>query len=170
MTAIQFVKRTVFGLLLVSILTAGCAPAPTPAPTATAQATATQTPTELPTVTDTPLPTATALPTRTPAPTSTPIPPNELADAHFLTSGFLDGWRYFITIESPNPITGEYTAVMGENKEYTCEVMNQFPKRLYCIGRLAKVDDYVPYVVFEKETQRKVFEGKVFIPIPSRKY
>jgi hypothetical protein len=118
-----------------------------------------------PTSTATLPPTSTAMPTDTPAPTATPVPPNELADAKFLTSGQLSGWRYFIAVEAPKPIIGQYTMNVEDSKLYSCEVIPQFPKRLYCTGQLQVLDDYINYVILEKASGRKVFEGRLFIPV-----
>jgi hypothetical protein len=100
-----------------------------------------------------------------PAATSTSTPVSELADAVYFTSGYLDGWNFFFAIETSQPVTGSYYAIVDGNKDYTCEVQMRYPNRLYCHGRLPKMEDWVDYEVYEAGTARLVSEGNFFIPM-----
>lgn len=148
-------------------LIAGCtALSAPPTPTVTQPApTHTATHTPLPSATPTPEPTRTATltPSQTPTPTATVIA--ELSDASFYTSGFLSGYRYFFAVQAKQPIQGQYRARV-ENKDYTCEPNPSHPNRLYCYGRLAKVDGTVSYQIIEETSGKTVFSGEIFIPLP----
>lgn len=136
--------------------------------------------TEKPTrpVTQTSLPTATEKPTTQPEPTeewtatpfssSTPEPPLPPADnwegAAFYTAGFLQNWNFFIAVQLKEDIQGSYYAVVGKGKTYYCS-NNYNPRRLYCTGPLARLDDWVEYEIFDRVSNQSVFKNKVFIPL-----
>jgi hypothetical protein len=122
------------------------------------------------------VPTATITPTETPLPTETPtITPTptatfqaDFSEATFYTAGPLAGFRFLIAVELKQPVKGEYYALVGGSKEYTCEVLAAYPNRLYCTGRQAAAQEYVTYQIFEKATDRPVFAGKVWADLPLR--
>ncbi len=156
--------------LFISLLSA-CGPTADKTPGLTATVSEpTAVPTQRPT--ETVEPTATTVPatpteavTNTPASTATPTLPAEMQGATFFTGGLLSDWRYFISIQAQQPITGQYYAMVDGNKEYECHVETIYPDRLYCVGRLPAVDKTVEYVVHEQQSGAAVFEGEVFIPL-----
>ena len=163
-------------VLITIILISGCAPsqqpAVTPSPTVLPQQTEpASTPTQPPTPTATalpPTPTITSSPTIVPSetPTSTPAPQTDFSEAVFYTAGFPSKWNYFFAIQLPSgTIQGDYYAVVDENKEYTCEVLAAYPDRLYCTGPLAAANDFIDYAIYEKDSNLKVFEGNIFVPL-----
>ena len=167
-------RRFIFILAVFTILfAAGCAAqgaVPTPSPEVpTRQLTTTAT--MVPEPTNTPIPptaTITSSPTIVPSETSTstPAPQTDFSEATLYTAGFLPKWRYFFAVKVPaDSIEGEYYAVVDRNKDYSCEVQAQYPNRLYCTGPLAAADDTIHYVIYEKETNLKVFEGDIFVPL-----
>ena len=82
------------------------------------------------------------------------------------TAGFLPKWRYFFAVKVPSDtIEGEYYAIVDRNKEYSCEILAAYPNRLYCTGPLSAANDFIDYVIFEKDTDLKVFEGSIFVPL-----
>lgn len=171
------VNKRLFQFFFIAILVSswgisGCSPQaiePTPAQQ-----------TEIPTrrATQTSMPTATEKPTRqsepteewtaTPFSSSTPEPTLPPADnwegAAFYTAGFLQNWNFFIAVQLKEDIKGSYYAVVGKGKTYYCS-NNYNPRRLYCTGPLARLDDWVDYEIFEKLSNQSVFKGSVFIPL-----
>jgi hypothetical protein len=160
------IKNILSALILSGIVLTGCQTAtPSPTSTPTAAWTETPTPTETSTPTSTATITETPTPTLTPTGTDTPTPPNELLGAKYFTSGYLSRWRFFIAIEAQAPVTGKYYMTVEDNKNYICEVQTQYPNRLYCSGRLAVIDDYADYVIYDASTDRVVYKDRIFIPV-----
>lgn len=150
-------------LLVLSLLLQSCSPKKVE-PTPIHQ-------TERPTLVSTtpPLPTATERPTNQPEPTkewtatpissSTPEPTLPPADnwegAAFYTAGFLQNWNFFIAVQLKEDIKGSYYAVVGKGKTYYCS-NNYNPRRLYCTGPLARLDDWVDYEIFDRVSNQSV--------------
>ena len=157
-------------MLCMVILLSACS-GPLAAPTATATE---KPPTTTPVPTKTTAPTATA--TETPVPSATPtitLTPTatfqaDFSKAELYTAGPLANFRFLIAIELAEPVQGEYYALVDQNKEYTCEVLAEYPDRLYCTGRQAAAEDYVFFQVFESATDRVVFSGEVWCALPLR--
>jgi hypothetical protein len=149
--------------ICLALMLAACGPkepAPTATPlpvTATPRPTATNTPTVTRTPTETPVPSET--PTVTPTPTATFQV--DWSQAVFYTAGPLAGFRFLIAVELKEPVEGEYYAEAG-NHEYICTVLAAYPNRLYCTGRQAAANDWVNYQIFEKDSGRPVFGGRVW--------
>jgi len=172
----SYTRRTILFLLALSIIfiVAGCAPsqpsAAEPSPLVPTRQ-LTSTPTRTPEPTSTPLlPTATitSSPTTAPSetPTRTPAPQTDFSEATLYTAGFLPKWRYFFAVKVPfETIKGEYYAIVDRNKEYACEVLAAYPNRLYCTGPLSAANDFIDYVIYEQDTNLKVFEGNIFVPL-----
>ncbi len=168
----HIVKTILISMLASVLILQGCSPQ---------KAEPTSTPKPEKTVivsTKTALPTATDVPTRQPEPTeewtatpissSTPEPTLPPADnwegASFYTAGFLQNWNFFIAVQLKEDIKGSYYAVVEEGKTYYCS--NSYnPRRLYCSGPLARIDDWVEYEIFDKLTDQSVFKSEVFIPL-----
>jgi hypothetical protein len=167
-----FRKIGIFALTVLVLLVSGCA-APTPRIVYVPLPTGFVTPTVgEPQLAITPLPTATILPTpttaRTLTPTPTPYAGVDFSEVEVAFGGFLSNYRYFIALRFPGDVLGQYYALVGSNSlEYTCEVMPEYPNRLYCTGPLAGVDKYVTIMLFSAETNDLVFTGQIFIPINS---
>ncbi len=142
-----------------SVLGGGATPTPTlPPPTAAA----TRTP--QPTDTLTPTATATATPVPSLTPTITPTVIAELKDAKLYTSGFLNGYRYFFTVQAGQPIQGHYYAKL-DNKDYTCQVNSARPDRLNCYGRLPAVNKSVDFTIYDETSGQPVMMGTINIPL-----
>jgi hypothetical protein len=87
--------------------------------------------------TDTPPPSDTPLPTDTPAPTDTPtltatVGPNFGAASVYGVS-HLPNNKLLVSIQVPGGVTGDYKAYV-ENLPFACEILDQYPDRLYCNG------------------------------------
>lgn len=162
-------SKTILTLLCLAMLVTACAgkevePTPTPAVTSTPPPTATETPLPTKAPTETPVPSAT--PTITLTPTATFQA--DFSKAKFYTAGPLAGFRFLIAVELEEPVEGEYYALVDDSKEYTCTVLPDYPKRLYCTGRQAAAEEYVTYQIIEKATDRPVFAGEVWADFPLR--
>jgi hypothetical protein len=107
--------------------------------------------------------------THTPAPTvtisPTPQPTSEMQTARLVGTGSRPNWQYFFTVEAEEALQGRYYGVVAGNKQYACETVPQNPNRVYCFGPLAGVDRWVDYVLYEQATEKKVHEGRFFIPL-----
>jgi hypothetical protein len=123
--------------------------------------------------TSTPIPamtaTATAAPTLTPRPTATvtatPQPTSEMESARLVGIGFLPEWRFFFTVQVEEPLQLTYYGMVARDKRYACQIVVQNPNRLYCWGPLAGKGRWVEYEVYEQETDKRVHEGRFFIPV-----
>jgi hypothetical protein len=127
-------------------------------PKATRTPTATQTKTPLPSFT----PTVSATPTL-------PPPLDDFSQAVLYASGAKPGWNFSLTILLPEPVKGEYNALIGDPaKPFTCRSLTEYrqPERLYCFGRIPAADKQVDFRIIEKVTNQVVFQGNVYVPIP----
>ena len=137
--------------------------APAPAQTLTPQpqtATPSATPTQLPpTLSPTPAPSLTATPL--PTPTLDPL----LAQARLLGVSWQPGYNLLLSIQFPEPVKAEDVKVMIEEEElYQCQVLSQFPKRLYCIGRGRNVYDQMNVQIFSAGAAIPGYEGRIYVP------
>ena len=143
-------------------LLTGCQ-TPTPVVTPTAAPAAVHT-TLIPTRAPTPAPTAAASPTPQPGPTAVRARTDALRNARLSAAGHLPDWRYFFAVEADEEITGQYAAVVDNSKAYDCRVYPAAPRRLYCSGPLAAYEDWVPFDIYDQQTQQIVFSGRVYCP------
>lgn len=86
---------------------------------------------------DTPQPSDTPPPTDTPAPTDTPtlaptLGPNFAAASVYGVS-HLPNDKLLVSIQVPGGVFGDYKAYV-ENLPFACEILDQYPDRLYCNG------------------------------------
>ena len=125
-----------------------------------------------PTRTPTRSPSPTPLPTDTPTitPTATVPPPlDDFSNASLYAFGPKPGWEFSFTLLLPEEIKGEYHAEVGDPpKQFICRPLTEYfhPERLYCTGRIPKVDQNLPFNIREKSTGQVVFTGYVFSPLP----
>ncbi len=162
-------------IILISLLTiisaAGCASLIPQEPTATATRYPTIRPPK-PTRTHTSSPSPSPLPTETPTitPSATlPPPVDDFTGARLYAFGPQPGWEFSFTLLLPEEIKGEYNAVVGDPpKQFSCRPLNEYayPDRLYCTGRIPRVDQNLEFKILEKTTGRVVFTGTVFSPLP----
>ncbi len=151
------------------LLASGCAgSAPTPAVSITAPVIKTPTfpVTSTPVFTSTPWPSATLPATETPLPTIafTITPDSALAEVKLLGGGWRKGYDYFFSFQFNQPVDAKNYRLMVEEKEYACQVLSEFPNRLYCIGPGAKVLSTAEVRLFQVESEVPAFEKDVWIP------
>lgn len=164
--------RMLAAALVVILLSACSTPAakleptapPVMQPTATAVAAAARTPFPTETPRHTPLPefTATSLPTQTAAPTETPAP--AFNDIKLIGLGWMENYQMLLSFQFSGPISPDDYRVMMENHEYACEVIAQYPDRLYCTGPGAKVLRNAWVRVYPANSQQPEFEKEVYVP------
>jgi hypothetical protein len=86
--------------------------------------------------------------------------------ARLYTFGLLPGWRFFFSVLLQAEVKGEYYALVGETQhKYKCEVFYKYPKRLVCSGDLVRLDDWVPFTIYIKDTDIPVFSGRFSVPM-----
>lgn len=157
-----------FVLFLSSLLLAACStptatPEPTKAPaleTATKAPTATMRPSLTPAATATPSATETLPPTATPPPTPDPA----LSSIKLVGLAWLSNYNLLLSFNFPGPVDANMYRVTLEDKEYTCEVLAQYPNRLYCHGQGAKVLATATVRVYSTGSNQPGFEQEVWVP------
>jgi hypothetical protein len=152
------------------LLLAACtAPAPSAAPSGLPAQAAVTLP---PAATLTPEPTATPVPsftpTASPAPsaTSTPAPTADLSLAQVKLIGlnWLPDYNFLLTFQFPGPVDPQNYRAMMEDKAFTCQVLAQYPNRLYCTGRSAAVESMAWVRLYQAGSDQPGFEQYTWIP------
>ena len=164
-----------FSFLIVfslSLLLAACRGAATPglSPAATlAQATAAPLPTAtlaVPSLTPTVLPTSS--PTLQPSPTITftPAPTADLALSQVKLTGvsWLPDYNFMLIFQFPAPVDPKNYRATLETKEYKCQVVAQYPNRLFCTGRGAAVESMAWVRLYQVGSDQPGFEQYTWIP------
>jgi len=166
-------RIVLFTALLALLLSACAGVAPTSAPT-TAPIVLPPAETEPPLATatlfpsQTPLPTMTPTITPTPLPTATfsPTPDAALAQVKLIGLSWLVKYKYnlLLSFEFPGPVDPEDYRVTLEDKPYRCEVLAQYPNRLYCNGQGARVLATALVRVYPAGSEEPGFEKSVWVP------
>lgn len=170
-----------FGMiLLIFVILAGCqtrgqnsAPAAQPTQTALQPPLAAEdTSTPQPTHTSQPTPTQNFSPTPAASATSTatPVPTVDTALSQVKLIG-LDWYRNYdmlLSFQFPGPVDPSKYRVTLENepyvKEYRCEVLKQYPDRLYCRGQGLIVEDLAWVRIYQDGSSVPGFERHQSIP------
>ena len=171
MLSTRLLKALPIPLFLVLLLALAACSSASPAPSATSTPSGPQ-----PTITlrpsSTPLPTETARPTFTPLPsatatitvTPTVTPDPALSEVRLLGPSWLQDYNLLITLIFPGPVQPDQYRVMVEDKPYECQVLPQYPDRLYCIGRGRNVYGLITVRVYQPGSEQPGFEGKLSVP------
>lgn len=160
-------------VLLLLILLPACGAAPTQASTTAPTAEPTQAG-----PTDTPEPTATLWPSQTPLPSATPtltptLPPTAvpsltpdpaLAEIKLRGLAWLERYNMLLSFDFPAPVDPKDYRVMLEDVEFRCEVLAEYPKRLYCYGWGSKVLAVADVRVYPAGSDQPGFEKEVWVP------
>ncbi len=159
-------------LVLTTLLTACAAPAAAPQPTVVPLQN-TDTP---PAPTTTSAPTQTALPSLTPAvppsatptqaPTTTILPTADpaLASIKLIGLAWYKDYDLLLSFQFPGAVDPKKYRVTLEDKEYNCEVLAQYPNRLYCKGQGAKVLTTANVRVYQVGSDIPGYEKDVWVP------
>jgi hypothetical protein len=119
---------------------------------------------------DTPIPAATETPSETPTPSDTPTltatPGPDFSQATVYAVSHLTGKRLLVTIQVPGGVEGDFTASV-DSTPMTCEILAQYPDRLYCTGPEPYVN-YSPksaaFTLFPAGSPTVVFQTTFTIP------
>ncbi len=164
--ALPIVLILIAGMLLSACSSAAPTAAPVPSTAEPVQPAPTFPPTGTPLPTRTPLPsptpesTATAAPTETLAPTPDPV----LANIKLVGLAWYTNYDLLLSFNFPEPVDSQKYRVTLEEKEYKCEVLAQYPNRLYCRGQGAKVLATAMVRVYTADSDQPGFEQKVWVP------
>jgi uncharacterized OB-fold protein len=113
-------------------------------------------------------------PSPTQKPLSTPVPkivlpsPTSVAgvyftDASIMSTGWLEDGSLLVTLHVPEGVEGNYRAVVGGN-EFTCEILENYPDRLYCHGTGVKSGVQVEASWYLEGIELPVYETIFIVP------
>ena len=125
-------------------------------------------PTPSPLPTDTLIPSQTAIftltpsgiPTETPTATTNPFDAAEILNFNHLGMG---NNLLLVVFQFPENLEGEYYAIM-EDLIFTCEILADYPNRLYCNGDNTKAGQQVTFEIFSLEGDELVYSGDFLVP------
>ena len=117
---------------------------------------------ELPSPTSTieppPQPTATT----TPIPSATPDYGDVFKDARLLNTRALNDMDFLVVIETKKDLpAGSLTAIVVSvgDKEYNCTLLEQFVRRMYCVGEPPEIGEDTPVMVKVTGSSAGIFEA-----------
>ena len=94
----------------------------------------------------------------TPSSIST-IPPQPtkdyFKDAEIISVGYLRNNQLLVVLETVSELAGEYFASIGEEL-YNCEILNNYPNRLYCNGKSNQTGVFEVFIIHSKESETEV--------------
>lgn len=127
--------------------------------------TATATASRIPIV---PSPSSTQKPLSTPEPKIIQPSPTSVAgvdftDASIMSTGWLQDGALLVTLHVPQGVEGNYRAVVGGN-EFTCEILEDYPDRLYCHGRGVKSGAQVEASWYLEGIELPVYDTIFIVP------
>lgn len=169
-------RGTVLLILLATLALFGCGTAPT---------TLVPTETDIPTVEVATTPVATLpLPSETPTtppptPTNSPVPPTvppsptadaSLEDVKLIGMGWMEDYQMLLSFQFSSAVEPDDYRVAMEDKDFTCQVLAQFPDRLYCTGQGVKVLAVANIRVYPAGSTTPGFEKDVWIPYFNNDY
>jgi hypothetical protein len=74
-----------------------------------------------------------------------------------MSTGWLQDGSLLVTLHVPKGVEGNYRAVVGEN-EFTCEILEDYPDRLYCHGAGVKSGAQVEASWYLEGIELPIFE------------
>lgn len=117
--------------------------------------------TSTPEATPTPTPVTPATQTPSLAATSDPA----LAEVRLLGLSWQPGYNLLLSINFAAPVDpNAYRVVIEGKEEYRCQVLAQYPNRLYCIGRGRNVYDRITVTIYPAGEDSPVFEDRIYVP------
>ena len=106
---------------------------------------------------------STTLEPTVPPPTSTIMTGSDFTDASVISRGWLDSGSLLVTLQVPHGVEGNYYAVVGSN-EFKCEILEDYPDRLYCHGTGVKKGTQVDASWYLEGVELPVYETEIAIP------
>jgi hypothetical protein len=95
--------------------------------------------------------------------TRTPIPGTDFSDATIISLGWLEDGSLLITLQVPNGVEGKYWADVGDHA-FECEILEEFPDRLYCHGIGVKSGMQVVASWYQGKSDIPLFETEITVP------
>ena len=104
--------------------------------------------------------------TETPLPTAAPTLDPALAQVKLVGLSWLEKYKYnlLLSFDFPGPVDPADYRVTLEDKEYRCEVLGQYPNRLYCNGQGAKVLQPAQVRIYASGSDTPGFETEIWVP------
>ncbi len=93
-----------------------------------------------------------------------PTPDPALTGVKLIGLAWYPNYDLLLSFQFPGPVDPKNYRVTLEDKEYKCEVLAQFPNRLYCRGQGAKVLDVANVRVYQAGSDQPGFEKDVWVP------
>jgi len=90
---------------------------------------------------------------------------SDFSEVKLSFGGFLSDYRYFVAFTFPEPVQGEYYALVDENKTYDCQVRTEYPNRLYCSGPLVASNNWAQIDLYQGDNRQPVWSGQFFVPL-----
>jgi len=88
---------------------------------------------------------------------------SDFTDANVLNVGWLESGSLLVTLKVPNGVEGNYRAIVDAN-EFTCEILEDYPDRLYCHGTGVKAGTQVDASWYLEGVELPVYEAEIAIP------
>lgn len=143
-------------------------PSSIPSATGSLPPTAPSTPTLVPrvTYTEVTLPTTTPTAEYPPLPSPSPIPSlvTNIHQVKVVALSFLEFNQFMITLQTPEPIVGEYSAKVGDTL-FECLSIPPHPNLLYCIGPRPPYDTIVNFKLFSQGDVQPIYETDIRVPM-----
>ena len=98
-----------------------------------------------------------------PLPTSTIVTGSDFTDANVISRGWLDSGSLLVTLQVPHGVEGNYYAIVGGN-EFKCEILEEYPDRLYCHGIGVKTGTQVEASWYLEGVEPPVYVTEIAIP------
>lgn len=98
-----------------------------------------------------------------PLPTSTIMTGSDFTDASVISRGWLDSGSLLVTLQVPHGVEGNYYAIVEDN-EFKCEILDDYPDRLYCHGIGVKTGTQVDASWYLDGVELPVYETEIAIP------
>lgn len=80
-----------------------------------------------------------------------------------MSTGWLEDGSLLVTLHVPQGVDGNYRAVVGGN-EFTCEILEDFPDRLYCHGTGVKSEGKVEASWYLEGIESPIYETSFIAP------
>ena len=84
-------------------------------------------------------------------------------EANVYSMSFPQDDVFLVTIEVPGGVADDYYALV-DRKQYECEVLEQYPDRLYCSGLAPETNKLVMVQIVSIESDEVVFEAEIGVP------
>lgn len=87
----------------------------------------------------------------------------DFTDASIMSTGWLQDGSLLVTLHIPSGVEGIYHAVVGGN-EFTCDILEEYPDRLYCHGKGVKSGTQVGASWYQEGIELPVYETVFTVP------